>query len=80
MKAGVSLNVGKAYLQIEKPTDGQSAKSFIGFGGDDTNAIDELEMSSEQNKSTIYHLNGQRVAVPVKGGLYITNGKKLMVK
>ena len=80
VKAGVSLNVGKAYLQIEKPTDGQPAKSFISFGGDDTDAIDVLEMSSEQNKSTIYNLNGQRVAVPVKGGLYMMNGKKLMVK
>lgn len=80
VKAGVSLNVGKAYLQIEKRTNGQAVKSFISLGGDDANAIDALEMISEQNKSTFYNLNGQRVLVPVKGGLYMMNGKKLMVK
>ena len=80
VKAGVSLNVGKAYLKIEKRTNGQTVKSFISLGGDDANAIDALEMTSEQNKSTIYNLNGQRVLVPVKGGLYMMNGKKLMVK
>lgn len=80
VKAGVSLNVGKAYLQIEKPINGQPVKSFISLGGDDANAIDALEMMSEHNKSTIYNLNGQRVTDPVKGGLYMMNGKKMMVK
>ena len=80
VKVGVSLNVGKAYLQIEKRINGQAGKSFISLGGDDANAIDALEMMSEQNKSAIYNLKGQRVIVPVKGGLYMMNGKKLMVK
>ena len=80
VKAGVSLNVGKAYLQIEKRTNGPAVKSFISLGGDDANTIDALEMTSEQNKGTIYNLNGQRVIVPVKSGLYMMNGKKLMVK
>ncbi len=80
VKAGIPLNVGKAYLQIVKPTNGQPVKSFISIGGDYANAIEAMEMTSEQNKSTIYNLNGQRVIVPVKGGLYMMNGKKLMVK
>ena len=80
VKVGISLNVGKAYLQIEKRINGQAGKSFISLGGDDANAIDALEMMSEQNKSTIYNLKGQRVIVPVNGGLYMMNGKKLILK
>jgi len=78
VKDGSSIPAGKAYLVIEKPTDGQTVKSFFSLGGDDANAINGVE--AEVGTGIIYNLNGQRVAAPVKGGLYIMNGKKVLVK
>jgi len=78
VKNGSSIPEGKAYLVIEKPADGQTVKSFFSLGGDDANAINGVE--AEVGTGIIYNLNGQRVAAPVKGGLYIMNGKKMLVK
>lgn len=80
VSSGVSLNVGKAYLRIEKPTDGQPVKSFMSIGGGDANAINTIDLASEQSNGLIFNLNGQRVSSPVQSGLYIMNGRKLVVK
>lgn len=43
------------------------------------NAIVTVKTDNKQ-QSTIYDLKGQKVTQPRKGGLYIINGKKVMVK
>ena len=66
---------GKAYLQI----DGL-APEFIGFGDDNgTTGIDEVRSNTEEVRSDYYDLQGRRVAQPTKG-LYIVNGKKVIIK
>jgi len=76
-KKDSSIAAGKAYLEIEDDGTGET-KSFISLGGDDATAISNVEAA--QGTGIIYNLNGQRVAAPVKGGLYIVNGKKMLVK
>lgn len=64
---------GKAYL----PATAGEAKNFLALDGDAT-AISNIEAASAQ--TTIYNVAGQRVQNIEKGGLYIVNGKKMIVK
>ena len=73
VKSGVTIPSGKAYLVVSS-----SARDFIGFGDDDTTDIKQVE-SSKMNIEGYFNLAGQRVAQPTKG-LYIVNGKKVIVK
>ncbi len=70
------LNNGfKAYLPMSA-TQGANMLRF-NFGGE-TTAIDAVEV--ENANAPIYDLSGRRVLSTVKGGIYIQNGKKFIVK
>lgn len=74
---GVTIPAGKAYLEI---SGGSNARGFIGFGDDNgTTGIDEVSSKTEEVRSDYYDLQGRRVAQPTKG-LYIVNGKKVIIK
>ena len=63
----------KAYWYIP------SVSQTIGFRfGGETTAIDAVEV--ENTNAPIYDLSGRRVLSTVKGGIYIQNGKKFIVK
>ena len=74
-----AVPVGKAYLHCTSdPTAGSGAPSLsIDFGG--TTGIDEVRGKMEDVRGEYYNLAGQRVAQPTKG-LYIVNGKKVILK
>ena len=65
----------KACLKVSK---GAGARSFIGLG-DETTAIESVVKKAEINDGVYYNLQGQRVDNPTKG-LYIVNGKKVIIK
>lgn len=70
---GGSLTSGKVYL----PTSAvSSAREFIGFDGDVT-GINNVK--SEKIVNGIFDLQGRKVVTPSKG-LYIVNGKKVVIK
>ena len=49
--------------------------------GDDATAIKTVpEVAEGAENAVIYNLAGQRVATPTKGGIYIVNGQKVLVK
>ena len=75
VKAGVKVPAGKCYLSVALT----SAPDFLGFGGDDTTGIDTVKDEELKANGEFYNLNGQRVAQPMKG-LYIVNGKKVIIK
>ena len=69
----------KAYLAVP---DGANARSgFNLFGDDDTTGIEAVDVNTENANVAreYYNLNGQRIANPSKG-LYIVNGKKVIIK
>ena len=66
-----TLKAGKAYL----PKAGDARELNISFG--DATAISTVKAAAEDG--AIYTLSGARVAQPTKG-LYIQNGKKVIVK
>ena len=72
-----TLQSGKAYLQISGSLAPQLAISFGNEGG--TTGIGDAVKSDELRDMNYYNLAGQRVAQPTKG-LYIVNGKKVVMK
>ena len=69
------VKAGTAYLAV--PADDATAKGFA-FNGEAT-GIEGVNANVE-NAKAIYNLNGQRVASMAKPGLYIVNGKKMVVR
>ena len=76
--AGDHVVVGqyKAYIDIAKVSE-SSAPSFDFIGVEETTGIEGLEM--ENTSDAIYNLQGQRVS-NIQKGMYIINGKKVLVK
>ncbi len=72
LSAEGTLSKGKAYLESE------SAAPFLGFDGEDTTGINSVERGALSVEGC-YTLDGRRVAQPTKG-LYIVNGKKVVIK
>ena len=72
-----SVAVGKAYLQIPQ---GSSARQFTFIGLDGTTETTGINsIAAEKKSNEVYNLQGQRMAAPQKG-LYIMNGKKVVLK
>jgi len=79
---GTSVPAGKAYLlksKVDAVTTDARNLSFV-FNDGETTGISNVEDAQRQLLSgDFYNLNGQRVAAPAKG-LYIVNGRKVVVK
>ena len=71
---GGNITAGKIYLQA---SGSYGAPEFLGFG--DATAIDDVRSKTEEVRGEYFNLAGQRVAQPTKG-LYIVNGKKVIMK
>lgn len=71
-----TIAAGKAYLHLDAAP---AAREFsIIFDDDNTTAIEAVKAQKTEN-GEYFNLNGQRVAQPTKG-LYIVNGKKVIIK
>lgn len=71
--AAFACAAGKCWLEVPASA---GIKTLL-FDAHVTGLNDSLLRSAD---SVIYDLSGRRVAQPVKGGLYIVNGKKVLVK
>ena len=72
------LPAGKCYLHLDaEPTSANELT--MDFGDGEVTAISEIEKMRNAENETFINLAGQRIAQPTKG-LYITNGKKVIVK
>ena len=79
--AAFSLAANKAYLAV--PNEQETARMGFAFG-DNTQGIDDVKRETITN-DRYYNLQGQRISdihkvSPNKGGLYIVNGKKVILK
>ncbi len=75
--AAFQIEGHRAWLAI--PKGGQSAPA-LGYNlSAAMTGISTTLMNNERVNSEIYNLNGQRIAAPAKG-LYIVNGKKVVIK
>ena len=71
--AATTIPAGKAYLEFAE----EIAAPSLSFGG--TTGIGSIDNGQLTIDNVVYNLAGQRVAQPTKG-LYIVNGKKVIVK
>ena len=77
---GDELGAGRVYLNVIGQ-GGSNAHEFVGFPEEDENgttAIQDIE-STESITGPFYDLQGRRVDNPTKG-IYIVNGKKIIIK
>lgn len=72
---GSTLKEGKAYLIYNK--GGDMPGFALNFNGSAT-GVESVEIQTEGKQ--YFDLQGRRVAQPQKGGIYILNGKKVLVK
>lgn len=76
---GSTLSAGKAYLPLPTASLPSGAREFkFVFGDDQTTGIKESLCNSESH-GDIYDLQGRRIEKP-SHGLYIVNGKKVIIK
>ena len=75
-----TLAANKAYLHTTEALDAPTSSRLSFVFGDETTAISDVTRESEDMKNgETFNLNGQRISRPSKG-LYIVNGKKLIMK
>ena len=68
-----TLAAGKAYLQLTNPAP------MLTMTEEETTGIQSLTSSLSQGEGDCYDLSGRRVSQP-KNGLYIVNGRKVVIK
>ena len=69
-----SIAANKAYINASAVSNGAISLNF----GNTVTGINAATINNGENNAPIYDLSGRRVWAPVKGGLYIQNGKKLV--
>ena len=69
-----SIPANKAYINASAVTGSAIALNF----GNTVTGINAATINNGESNAPIYDLSGRRVWAPVKGGLYIQNGKKLV--
>lgn len=74
--SGGDLPAGKAYLNIAVSG---ARELTMSFEDDDVTGIQSIENGKSAIDNSVYDLSGRRVAQPTNG-LYIVNGKKVVIK
>jgi hypothetical protein len=77
--SSVAIPASKAYLKVLKSNIDAGARLNISFGDDNTTGVADVRSKMADVRGGYYNLSGQRVNQPQKG-LYIVNGKKVIVK
>lgn len=78
---GSDLKMNKAYLNLGSTLSPSFKLSFDGeLTGIASTLLNADESNSLGGKAPVYDLSGRRVAQPMRGGIYIRNGKKFIVK
>lgn len=77
---GTSLSHNKAFMVIDNSAVSAGAKIYVGYQGGTITGIDNINVDTTQpHTDAIYNLQGRRVAKPMQGGIYIINGKKVII-
>ena len=79
-KAGASIDAQRAYFEL---SDGQLARAFnLNFGDSETTGIlSTTNLTNYTNSNAWYDLSGRKLnEKPVKKGVYVQNGKKVVIK
>lgn len=75
LENGLALEAGKAFIKL----DGSSPAKFFDVNFGDATGINAISADGSALNGTIYNMAGQRVTNPTRG-IYIVNGKKVLIK
>lgn len=75
---GVTMPANKAYVEVAASAFTSAHELSISFGNEDVTAINAVKVVTKAD-NRYYNLSGQVVANPTKG-IYILNGKKVVIK
>lgn len=75
VKATGNISTGKCYLDLGTVNP---SRGMYGIGHDDSTAIEGIEPDGTENNEW-FDLQGRRIQKPTKAGLYIVNGKKIVI-
>ena len=75
MKATGTILSGSCYLQI---STNLPARGVLGIGNDGSTAIEGIDVEATEDEEW-YDLQGRRIQKPTKAGIYIVNGKKVII-
>lgn len=75
VKATETIPSGKCYLYL---TGVAPARGMYGIGNDGSTAIEGIDVEATEDE-TWYDLQGRRIQKPTKAGIYIVNGKKMII-
>ena len=80
VKGNVKSNI--AYLQLKNPSNANAAKTviYLDWFGDTTGIHGMTAPSQVTSGKTYYTLDGRKVTSPTQKGIYIINGKKIIIK
>lgn len=81
--ADITFPAGRAYIVVDGSTfdiANNVAPRFTIFHGDDDITSIEETLNQKNEEEVIYDLAGRRIVKPTKAGIYIVNGKKMVIK
>lgn len=71
-----TVRANSAYLSVALA---DASRSFFGMPEDETTGLNDIRSKISEAREGIYDLQGRKIAQPTKG-LYIVNGKKVIIK
>ena len=81
--SGGTLADGKVYLSVHKNLKSRAAtRSIVIGGGDDNDGTTGIEQAPtlSDDEGAWFDLSGRKIAAPTRKGIYIRNGKKVVVR
>ena len=76
-----TIPAGNIYLPNKPSSPAVKTRGYYSLNGDGTTAIDPLFINKMESRSVWYTLDGSQLpAAPTKKGLYIKDGKKVIIK
>ena len=79
------VNAFRAYFLVDSSDAGASESDdvrsiYLNFGDDEPSVVRDIDNGQWKTDNVVYDLNGRKVNVPLKKGLYIRNGRKVVIK
>ena len=78
------VNAFRAYFLVDSSDAGASESEvrsiYLNFGDDEPSVVKGIGNGQWKTDNVVYDLNGRKVNAPLKKGIYIRNGRKVVIK
>ena len=78
------VNAFRGYFLVDPSDEGafesEVRSVFLNFGDDEPSVVRDIDIGQWKTDNVVYDLNGRKVNAPLKKGIYIRNGRKVVIK